>query len=49
MKQKVNGLKRQTYLSPRTEIIAIEMQSVLCASPMSGNTEDVGISYFIYP
>ena len=47
MKQNESGLRRQSYLPPRVEIIVIEQQDVLCASGMRGNsTENVTISGF---
>ena len=50
MKQNESGLKRQTYLPPRVEIIVIEQHGVLCASTLNNlhgnNTEGVGISGF---
>ncbi len=49
MKQKENSLKRQNYEPPKVEIINLEIQGVLCASALQGNTENVTVEVFVYP
>ena len=43
MKEFGNGLKRPSYEAPRTEVIAIGQQGVLCASGMRGGNEAYGM------
>lgn len=39
--------KRNSYEAPKLEIIELEIQTVLCGSPIQGNsTEAVGTDYF---